>query len=499
MLMVFFLWLAGRFWHPYYGFTKLLQLDRSAAKVMLPVLRHAPIYVYPAGEGYDGMYYAQLAASPMLQDPSLPRAIDELPYRCRRILLSWLAWIAGAGESVAAIRAYAWLNLAFWLALAAVLWRLLPTDDGRATIAWAGIMFSAGTLLSVRLALTDLAATMLIASALLCHERGRTWLASALLGLAGLTRETALLAGAAWLPSLRSRRRWQTAAKLLLIALPLAAWLAYCRVRIGPASPGQNNLGWPATGWVGRWLELGFALRMEQNHALVATSILTHLALTVQMLAIMWRPQPRDPWWWLGASYVGLLLCLGPQVWGGLPGAAARVLLPLTLAFNVRSVRTRSSLVWLLLGNLSCADGLLALADRADEPNTLVAHWSLHRVYQVNIDQRWYVPEKSFRITRVWCRQEGGLAFRIWPYADRVRVRLRVRTFRPGVIEVRHQGQQVWQGLVGEKWQWIELAPLPAPDGELFLEMRDHSPPQKEGPRTEDRLLGFACSEVELN
>ncbi len=61
---------------------------------MLPVLRKAPIYIYHDTGGYDGLYYAQLAASPALRNPALPKAIDNLGYRARRILLSWIAWAA---------------------------------------------------------------------------------------------------------------------------------------------------------------------------------------------------------------------------------------------------------------------------------------------------------------------------------------------------------------------------------------------------------------------
>src|SRR5258708_39983730 len=77
ILLVFFLWLTGRFWHPYYGFTRFLQLDQSDAAVLLPELREAPIYVYHSSGGYDGGSYAQLAAHPAVHAP----AADPLPRR----------------------------------------------------------------------------------------------------------------------------------------------------------------------------------------------------------------------------------------------------------------------------------------------------------------------------------------------------------------------------------------------------------------------------------
>ena len=103
VLLVFFAWLAGRFWHPYYGFTRFLQMDAASLAATLPELRPAPIFTYDAG--YDGHYYAQLAARPLVNDPALSGAVDSVGYRARRMLLSWTAWVVGGGDAVAAVRA----------------------------------------------------------------------------------------------------------------------------------------------------------------------------------------------------------------------------------------------------------------------------------------------------------------------------------------------------------------------------------------------------------
>ena len=66
-LMLCFVWLAGRFWNPYHGFTKLLQFDAVTERNMLPVLREAPIFIHRDAGSYDGQFYAQFAASPALQ------------------------------------------------------------------------------------------------------------------------------------------------------------------------------------------------------------------------------------------------------------------------------------------------------------------------------------------------------------------------------------------------------------------------------------------------
>lgn len=132
-LLVFFGWLAGRHGHPYYGFTRFLQMDAAALATALPELREAPIFTYE--HGYDGHYYAQLAARPAVNDPALAGGFDNLGYRARRILLSWTAWVVGGGEAVAAVRAYAELNLAVWAGLAVLLWRIFPGAIWRETLA----------------------------------------------------------------------------------------------------------------------------------------------------------------------------------------------------------------------------------------------------------------------------------------------------------------------------------------------------------------------------
>jgi hypothetical protein len=147
-LLAFFAWLAGRFWHPHYGFTRFLMMDTASAAATLPELRTAPIFLYP--DGYDGHYYAQLAARPAVNDPALSGAIDAPAYRARRILLSWIAWAAGGGDPVRAVGTYAWLNLVLWAGLAAMLWRIFPCQGWREGVAWAGMLFSAGNVAAGR-------------------------------------------------------------------------------------------------------------------------------------------------------------------------------------------------------------------------------------------------------------------------------------------------------------------------------------------------------------
>ena len=63
-----------------------------------PTLAAVPHATVPPGFTYDGQFYAQLALDPLLRNPAIDRALDQPPYRARRILFSWTAWLAGFGR-----------------------------------------------------------------------------------------------------------------------------------------------------------------------------------------------------------------------------------------------------------------------------------------------------------------------------------------------------------------------------------------------------------------
>ncbi len=94
-LLLGFVWLIGRQWHPYWQFTSFLQIDGLMVKRAIPAVRSEPIFVHPDAGSYDGGYYAQIATDPGLRDPALRTAMDDFGYRARRILLSAVAWAAG--------------------------------------------------------------------------------------------------------------------------------------------------------------------------------------------------------------------------------------------------------------------------------------------------------------------------------------------------------------------------------------------------------------------
>ena len=489
--VVLFLALVARFWHPVYGLTALIQLDAPNDDLKIAAFREHPVYVHRDTGGYDGLYYAQIAYDPLLNSPELPRATDNLSYRARRILPPAVAWLLAAGQPAAIVHVYSFLNVVAWLLLAALLWRLLAVADFRGWLAWAGILFSCGALSSVRLALTDLPMTALLAAALFAAERARPKSATALLAAAALARETALL-GAAGLVT----RPWFSLRNVLfgaVVAAPLFAWLAYIRWRLGPADAGWSNLTLPVTGLIEKTVTSLSDLTLLEDKLLAWTTLLTVVGIIVQaaFFATLWR-RFADAWWRVGAAYAALMLTLGTAVWEGYPGAFTRVLLPLTLAFNVLAQRTRAAVAWLILGNLGIAAGFLVLRDFPVNTRELFAGRSGGAATVVQIGEGWFGAERTSE--HVWSWSSGRSQLTVETWADTpitAQLDFALRALAPRTVSIRHDGRELWRGPVGEKTTRHSVSLRVAP-GRTVLEFSTDTPATREGPAADARALAFA-------
>lgn len=499
LLVIFFLWLTGRFWHPYYGFTKFIQIESQDAQVMLPELRDTTIYVYHHAGGYDGSAYAQLAARPAANDDDLRRAIDSLPYRARRILLSWVAYALAWGDAVHAAQIYAGLNLVVWLALAWLLAKLFPLHHWRGVAGWAGVLFCAGALHSVRLALTDLAAMALIAASFLAAETKRPNRATLCLAAAGLVRETSVLsAGALW-PGLARENRWTNWLRLALTLVPLGLWFVYLKLNTGPVGQGMGNFTWPVIGAIEKIISACHDLTHIPETWLALTTLLATVALLTQLAYFFRRREFANPWWRLGAVYAVLMLCLGEAVWAGHPGAATRIMLPLTLAFNVLVFRRRESLAWLLLGNLSVLSGVQALWHVPQDQHELDAGRVAGGAFVAHLDEQWYQTERGRGRTWAWTSTDGTLHLRAWPHpepAQKASFEIALRAISPRPLEIKQGERILWQGEIGVPRTWITLPEISFHAGEATLSFHSPSPPQRENDSSTARALGFAISGV---
>ena len=494
--------LAGRFWHPHYGFTVFLQLDALDAKVAVPEMAARPVYVFPGGNGYDGFSYAEIAFHPLLDSPALQPAIGNVPYRARRILGSWCEWLLAGGDPAHIAHIYAALNLGVWLVLAWLAWRLIGVADWRGWVAWAGLMFSAGSLHAVRLALTDLPGVTLLAAAMWLAESGRRGAGLGALAAAGLARETVLPGVVAlWRGPWNTPRAWAlNAARALTVGVPLVLWIGYVRWKAGPADPGFGNFSWPLAGWAEKWIDtVADYARAPDFTWLITTTLLATAGLTAQAAYFVRHRAPADAWWRLGAVFVVLEIMLGWSVWEGHPGAATRVLLPLGLAFAVRAARQRAAWGWLVMGNLTVFAGALALWSPPQPANEFATGRTGGGSFVAQLGEGWFGPERNRSNLWAWTARGGRIELELWRAGkEPARVTVGLRAASPRTVEIRQGAAVLWRGEVGVARQNVTFTAENTGGQRTALEFRSEAPPVPEAPTPGARELGFAVYNLRI-
>ena len=465
--VAFFLWDVAQYYIPGQGFTCLIFFGGASHVQRIRELQSVDYYVDKDSNGYDGQYYAQLAVKPLLMSHDLATAMDNLPYRARRILFSGLAYILGLGRPAWVLEAYALENIAAWLLLAWLLLRWFPPTGPGNLVRWAGVLFAWGLTMSVRQALMDGPSLLLITWGVRLLEQGRPWSATCVLGVSGLGRETNLLT----LPALAPGAKWnweevgRASVRLGLALAPLGAWVACIWWVCGqPSNAGVGNFGRPFAAYFAKWFEAWRDYRLNGWDSSGKWMLIMLLALTVQMLAILLRPQWSRPWWRVGAPFAVLLIFLGPAVWGGFPGAAARVVVPMTLAFNVLVPRGLRWWPVLLLGNLSALSAVDELRPPGLESYRLegaVAVWRAPATQQaitVDFSNAWYQPEKSRLEYWRWSRGPAELHIRN-PQAVPVEVNLRfdLRALDERRVRVYQGAALRWEGPVARAGTAVSL------------------------------------------
>lgn len=364
-LVVLLLASVARLYHPPFGFTEMIRFADGVSE--LPTLQAIPHYTHPPWGSYDGQYYAQMALDPLLRDPAIDKALDLPPYRARRILFSWTAWAFGLGRPEWILYAYSLQNVLAWLVLAALMTRWLPPTTPRGLALWTACLFSHGLLTSVRAALLDGPSMLLIALAIAASERQRLLTSAAIVGIAGLGRETNLIA-ALGLPWPRGRYPWaRIGAALTIAATPLLLWQDYLRsIYRSTSAAGQDQLDRPVL----VYLEM---LQQSVNRVFLGNPALLDVlklgvivCLSVQLAYLLYRRQYESPWWRVALGYALLMLVVHKVVWDGYPGAVTRVTLPLAFGFNVLLSRetSRGFWGWFVLGNLHLLPAAMLLPFR---------------------------------------------------------------------------------------------------------------------------------------
>lgn len=494
--VVVFLWCVAQFYRPDTGFSSLISIGDEFASTQVKTLQQMPHYVYESSPGYDGAYYLQLALNPTLENPELHKAIDNLPYRSRRILFSWLAWVLGLGHPAWIMQVFALLNVAAWLGLAWVLLRWFPPTSWENFLRWFAMMFSHGVCMSVRHSLVDAPALLLVALAMRWLEDGHRKAGGVTLALAGLGRETSLLATSGVDFEPRAPRTWgRTALTVVLIALPLLVWLLCLRLKFGPAEdPGMGNFTWPFADF---WEKIRIAWSAavgRDSYALAWATFGVVVALAAQWLFFATRWQPGDRWWRIGAVFALMMVFLSQPVWEGYPGASTRVLLPMTLAFNVLMPRGIRWLPWLLVGNLTVAASVFEFSP----PHEFYVLRGERTAVTVVPFAGWHGPERHLDQHWRWCSGRGE-------------VRLVNHTAQPMFVAIKGTANSAsdtrhLRVLEGEKMLWGgELTPtgpekisfgLTLPPGETVLAFTTDKPAQKIG--TDPRALAFMIANLEI-
>lgn len=503
-----FLWVCGRFYLPGQGFTYLVEFGGRETARYLPELRALNFHAQPDSYGYDAQYYAQIAMRPQLGDPELREAVDSLPYRARRILFCWTAYVLGGGNPEAALLVFSVQNIVAWLLLAWVLLRWFPPTGWENFLRWFAVMFTFGLCFSVRNALVDGPSLLLIAIGMALFERGRTGWSAVVLGIAGLGKETNILAGSIFAPARwRDGREWRRAiGHGLLIAAPLALWLVCLQLWLGSGGDlGARNFDWPFAGYVRKWQEIAAGLSGSGSGELARAGALVLIALTVQWLFFVLRPRWSDPWWRLGASYCLLLVVLGDAVWEGYPGAASRVLLPMTLAFNVLLPRGRGWWVLLVVGNLLVWPSADKMVPPGREDSRVLGAHEL-RVEretgeQVQIqfpDPEWYGLERSYFSYWRWSKGDAGILLRN-PHAGALRARLsfELKSSDERQVTVRIGDRVLWSGETGEKFRVITAEDVVLWPGDNLLRFETDRPAASP-PNGDPRVVAFRVCDFEL-
>lgn len=471
------------------GYTSLILFGDHFAPQRLPQLAEIPIYTYAQREGYDGQFYAQMAVAGNPFDPALARALDAPAYRERRILLPLVTHLVGLGRPATILQLYALGNLFCLVLLAALLarWWFPPTDLDN-LIRWAGIVFSAGMVVSATRGLTDGPALLLVALAVRQLERGRRSGAAVILALAGLARETSLLAAAAFWPPGQTAGAWRRALLMTLISAgPVVVWMAILLSHYGQVG-GLRNLAPPFVALSHKARELCDGFRAQGFDRAARDEMLVLVSLAVQIGFLVARPAPAQPWWRVGASFTLFAAFLGWPVWEGFPSAAARTVLPLSLAFNRLVPRSRRGLALLLAGNL----GLLTVPDLFDSvaPSEQLAFVA---GVGARFGEWWLAPEQAGRDTWRWASGPASLALdnpNPGPRTATLDFQLRSVTGRSVTVRV-GAGAASSFTLAPDRPLSVHLGPLALPPGRTNVVFSTDAPPWLElGP--ERRPLSFS-------
>jgi hypothetical protein len=510
-LVALFAWNASLFYLPGQGFTYMIQFGSKEHDLYLPELRAVNHFEMPNSMGYDSQWYAQIAMRPHLGDPVLRDAVDGLHYRARRILFPAIASLLAWGDPMKAMHIYAFENIACWFLLALLLFRWFPPVSWGNCVRWGAVLFSFGLIFSVERALLDGPSLLLIAVGMALVESGRPWLAAVVLGISGLGKDTNVLCGAGMkLGKEGGRRAWVSwLVRSAIVVLPLVAWMAFLQHELGHGDEvGTRNFTGPFAALAHKLVNTVRGLFGTGYSVIVARYDLgVVVGLMAQFAFFVFRWRWKDPWWRLGATYAVLMVFLGDAVWENYPSAAARVLLPMTLAFNILVPRKGWWPLLLIVGNLGVFGSYEIYKPPGRDSFVVEGPRALHInpkdgnvVEAVFGPVNWALPERSKWAYWRWCFGDATVALRNpQPFTIESHVSFRARPIGERQVFVFLAGKVIWQGKLDPlEITSVDLGEIDLPQGDTVLTFKSDRPGEQ--PTTRDpRNLTFSLRDLEID
>jgi hypothetical protein len=514
-----------RVWSPEYGITRFIKIGHEFNQRGLDVYRATPKYMEPfppSRWGFDGQHYAQLSLDPLLRDPKIKTAIDNPPYRARRILLPWLAWLGGLGRPFWVLNVYAALNLVFWMGFAVMMAVLFRPYGWAGLAGFAAMLLTCGIIESIRGALTDFPAFVLMTLAMMMGGMG----GAGVLALAGLAREVDVL-GLAGLVELKPTWR-ETLEKnfwLGLIAVgPMLLWFAYIawRLRMPAGSVSGDNLDWPFYAMARKLGEFVNVVRQggiqwaQFYRSYPLHALLTIIATLTQCIYLLTHREWGNRLWRLAAVFVPFFLCIGYPAWQS-HFTVTRHALPITLGFNlVLAMRpNRHWFWWFLLGNCFVPYGIFEFSSYGHK-NAPPVEFTIEgapvasKCIGVQYDTGWFSRESSAQIIWRWAAGEKATLVLSNARSQPVEIELTFGTTSPVPRDLRvsvrkkasWQGHpvptsEIWSGQIDYTFQSVRTQKFLLPSGESILSFETSLPPALRG-IDDPRKLSFMLTELKL-
>lgn len=497
-----------------FGITKRLVAGQDFHERGLVIYRDTPKYI-GSRTGFDGQQYAEIALDPLLRDPQLKTALDSATYRCRRILMSWLAWLGGLGKPFWILNVYAGLNLIFWIGFSAMICVLFRPYGWGGLAGFAAMLLTCGLVESITKSLTDFPSFVLMTLAMMLGGGS----GACVLALSALARDANIIG---ILGLWNYRPPWLATARhnlvLALIAgLPIALWSSYVISRFGNASdtlPNDNHT-WPLQGIMAKLGEFSvdavcgnihwrkWYSEFYTNEALHA--LLTIVSTLTQCIYLLTHREWNNRIWRAGFIFIPYFLCISFISWE-LHFVVTRHALAITLAFNLilASRKCRGWIVWFLLGNCFVPYGIHLLTIESAEPPTgysIVSAQPSALSVGLRFDRGWAPAEWTRKSTWRWGTARRSLLTLTNPNTHPMEVTMTffVRSITSRDVKISVSNATLCSISLQPYKQSVTTPPFLIPTGETVIAFDTPTKLVRLEDGSDDRLLSFMIMDLRIS